>query len=217
MTLCFIHIPKTGGTTFRNVMSDSIGADRVYWIGHERDESEWFSLTAQDLDSFELVGGHTSFASFRHKLPNAVYATVIREPIARAVSFYQFVRGRHQEDAVWADLPLDSLEAAIQNHEAFRREVTNRQCWLLSESDSFASAIASLESAEWMVGTTERLGSLAAAACERFGWKPANMVRSNVSPPGYFDELCTPGAAALLRELNRGDAQLYEHLKVQQP
>lgn len=89
--LCFIHIPKTAGTSFALYMMKN-----VY-----KEKASPLSLTMQyflhkgDLADFMFYSGHLFFSFAPGLLPaDTHFATMFRDPVERAVSHYNHIRDK---------------------------------------------------------------------------------------------------------------------------
>ena len=104
---CFLHIPKTAGTSVWNAMSLSIQSKAYF-------SSDQGLLNYEgDINSFETIGGHFGYATLREKGWNGPVFTTIRDPISR---LYSFARHAWRDRAYMATLDanfrviLDVLE-----------------------------------------------------------------------------------------------------------
>jgi hypothetical protein len=117
----FLHIPKTGGSTLHALLSDAVGADLV---STERHNGLW-RCSGAELAGMRLFSGHydrrcLSFVPGR----NVRVVTMLREPAARLLSLYKFLRAHSPRLVVNNNLALAAaareltygkfLEAALQ-------------------------------------------------------------------------------------------------------
>lgn len=212
MQLCYIHIPKTAGTAFREAMNRAVGENSIYWIGHNRPRHEWDVVDAHDLSKYRVVGGHAPYIEFRERLPRSVFATLVREPIRRAVSYYLFLKTHRSEDPNWRRLATIDLLSAITTERRFADEVSNMQCRMLSGLPSFEATVDVIGADGWMIEPSERINRLLRRLAERFKWPFVEAELHNVAPSAYFTELTTQEVEEELRRLNREDALLYEYV-----
>ena len=87
--IVFIHIPKTGGTTLRTLLSEAVGKDQVSTEGH----NGLWRRTGAELCAARLFSGHydrrcLSVIPGRHLR----IVTMLREPRQRLLSVYQYLR-----------------------------------------------------------------------------------------------------------------------------
>jgi len=77
-----IHVPKTGGTTFRNFLLKAFPS-RVYF-----DYSNNEKVKLKIPDKTEILHGHITAYKYRNVYPNAKYITWLREPTQIPISMY---------------------------------------------------------------------------------------------------------------------------------
>src|SRR5262249_30041152 len=89
--ILFRHIPKTAGTSVMERLSRTVGPARSVRLGKGITDS------AEDLAAFigtkRALSGHFSFASIQPHVADVTCCTVLREPVARVSSLYEFWRG----------------------------------------------------------------------------------------------------------------------------
>ncbi len=89
---CFLHIPKTGGVTFHNILIDQYSGEKRMSLVSKEQSKVFFDLPAEEKKDYKLVKGHFWF-DFEHfsPTPDSVYFTFLRKPISRTVSHYWFL------------------------------------------------------------------------------------------------------------------------------
>ena len=161
----FIHIPKTAGTSQRALFYHNYGQENVFWFGVQGRPSRWVPsrIVLSRLMDFDAVGGHRSFRFFRHIDQRVLFASVVREPVARVASLYNYFRSRIAEPNrtgwLWSGLDPHSIVRTIFECQRFRREISNSQCKYLSGGNTFAQVQSVLESRNFVVGSFDDLGS----------------------------------------------------------
>lgn len=104
--LCFLHIPKTAGTSLVSLLSDWYSGNQVF-PGANTLDYEKFST--DELQRYRLFKGHIKLAYARSKLPqNTKYVSLLREPIERAISLYYF--WKDYDDRILNDPSIDEAE-----------------------------------------------------------------------------------------------------------
>lgn len=108
MSLFFVHIPKTAGTSFRLGAEKCFGKSRV-WYDYGAEEKEtstivksyvyqgapdvWALRAELDSNNIAMLGGHVTVGKFVSLLGIENTITFVRDPLQRIVSDYQhFVR-----------------------------------------------------------------------------------------------------------------------------
>ncbi|MBB4952813.1 hypothetical protein H4S14_000856 [Agrobacterium vitis] len=85
----FIHLPKTGGTSFHAALQRGFGADAV---SPPFAASRMSVEQAEALRRYDIICGHISLQDINTHFPDAVLFTILREPIERCLSWYSFAR-----------------------------------------------------------------------------------------------------------------------------
>lgn len=94
MTIIFLHIPKTAGTTTRHCMERCLPPTETCFVysGEVRfnEPEDVLRMDAKQLDDVKFVCGHVDH-SFALSLPctNPRLATIVRNPVSRAISLYR--------------------------------------------------------------------------------------------------------------------------------
>ena len=86
--ICFIHIPKTAGTSLlESLLKPNFDISSTYnFLGLKK-------FIFDNKEDVKLITGHVQFGLHKF-LPNkdTKYITLLREPLERAVSFYYYIR-----------------------------------------------------------------------------------------------------------------------------
>ncbi len=88
----FMHLPKCGGSTAELGLRALVAPDKVLRVRGlaKRNAEKFISLGDAERKKYDLVTGHQYFGLQDHMRKNAQVVTLLREPRARAVSFYNF-------------------------------------------------------------------------------------------------------------------------------
>ncbi|HEX5448907.1 MAG TPA: hypothetical protein VFW85_02475 [Gaiellaceae bacterium] len=205
--LVFIHVPKTGGSTFLSVLRRNFPTSDVLLPDAQKGKN-----LAEIDDAFGRLGqarsihGHVPL-SYRDRLPaNARYAALLRDPVRRQYSHYQWLYGRKL--AAGKHWPV---ERALRQG----RLVDNLQTRMLSgledpftrpaDDELLGAALVELEGLAF-VGLVERFPESMLLAQERLGLRHISYVRRNVRGTTH-----PPEDVDALRAHNQLDLQLYAH------
>ncbi len=242
--LFFMHIPKTAGTSLRAQIARwcEPGAMEISYANELcplNPDSHFLHSVKQRRSRVKILFGHFGWGA--HELldqPANSYATVLRDPIERAVSFFAHVarepRSRHyraiQNGMTLKDLVLSHRAPELNNH--YVRMLLGSRCWTLSlwppDPSSPARPIDQLlnehrleEAWERMrssfchVGRTERYADSLAALARIVGGGGAisgEVERLNVKPPDAPRVDLDASTESVLRQYNALDIKLYHRV-----
>ena len=82
----FVHVPKTAGSAIKQTLARNDTGDKSI-------KSEgWTLYTKSGIKVRIIANGHSASSSFTHSGPNVFKLAIIREPVQRFISAYNFVR-----------------------------------------------------------------------------------------------------------------------------
>jgi hypothetical protein len=186
----YVHIPKTGGVSFRQILIDAFPADRVI---HIAPGPKIVEHTTESLAGFDVVHGHFHLGHLNH-LKGFKRLVTLRDPVARCISAYNFWRALDPSDPRWDDNARLMITASqtctldqILEHEnpRVRSAFANKQVRLMSgevrelaplSADHLVRAIGALVGFDF-VGLNEELSLSKAIFCHKFGFYCAGLDR----------------------------------------
>ena len=92
--LIFVHIPKSGGTTLRRLLSEQFCGTGVAHVNR----ADIQQMPTPCSPSASLVMGHMPFGLHERLPGKSMYLTMLREPTARAISQYHAWLRRRELD-----------------------------------------------------------------------------------------------------------------------
>ncbi len=90
----FVHIPKTAGTSFLMMLRNTFGDHRVHRIMDvdQRIQTTIDRIVDNDLDTLSCLTGHLPMHLLERHLDRFQAFTILREPVARVLSLFRFLR-----------------------------------------------------------------------------------------------------------------------------
>lgn len=115
--MVFLHIPKTGGTTFQFLLENSFGISHCH-TGHNRKrtfDGADFAFARKMFPWLRSIAGENIVDPLGLPIPDPFYMTFVREPVARVFSHYQdtVLRGNNRvpfEEALRANEEFENLQ-----------------------------------------------------------------------------------------------------------
>ena len=216
--LAFLHLPKTAGTTLKDVIEAVYGADRVAFLKVGRGELEAFAGRPDaERRGFDVVAGHLRWDE-TGVLPGARVITMLREPIDRLISFYHYAAktpGTELHEAIGRGLSFEDMARG-----GMLTVVGNQMVGMLRDpgatalGPAVASAKRNLESCA-AFGLTERFDESVAVFARNLGWprdaasKGWENRNVTVGRPAVAD--LDPEIVSLLKRQCAADLALHAH------
>jgi hypothetical protein len=91
--LIYIHLPKAGGTTLISALITRYRAGRGFRFTGLPQETEAFKALPERVRAqYDVLHGHVHFGIHKWLPDPATYATMLRDPVERIISYYYFVK-----------------------------------------------------------------------------------------------------------------------------
>jgi hypothetical protein len=220
--LNFSHIPKTAGMTFRTIVEDQFREEETCPATLN---AQIKPIPAGEFAKYRLFRGHLAYTNLPDLLPpdkRMINVTVLREPIARVISHYEYIR-RMPGDPFYAavkdmtleefaqKLPAGSLKKNLQTY--YLAKLIQFDLSKLPPDEIFELAKQSLDQCAF-VGLVERFQDSLYLLSYIFGWNPIiNTRRENAAKSkSPLDELSAT-TLAVLKENSAYDIELYQYAK----
>lgn len=237
MTVVFVHIPKTAGTTIRSLLKAAL--PKSYDIDGPDDLRRFIELPQAQRDAFDLIAGHMPYGIHQYLTVKARYVTFLRDPVERVVSSYYHFR-RVQEHPLHVKMQNISLSEFATSTLALSND--NRQTRQLGRID-IADALIPNSTLFWwfriphgevgeehlkqaldtlgnfdVVGFADATASSTIAALfSQLGLPaPLDVPHLNAGPERPPVAKMSPAELAVVRAANQIDALLIETVKINQ-
>jgi hypothetical protein len=217
--LYFCHIPKTAGMTFRTIIEDQFPCDDVCPATLN---AQLAKLSLEELRRYRLFRGHLGFSNLPDLLDKqrVINITILREPVARVISHYDYIR-RMPGDPHYAAVKDMTLEEFAQRLTAGKLG-KNIQTYHVAKTTQFnldkLSVAETLELAKnslddfGFVGLVERFQDSLFLLSYIFGWKPIlNSRKENAAKVKKPINEISEQTLAVIRENSQLDAEIYRH------
>ncbi|MCX8134591.1 MAG: sulfotransferase family protein [Roseococcus sp.] len=219
----FLHVPKTAGTSARQMFRWMTG-DFYFMYVNERHQPRPGGRAAWEepgfFDRYLMIGGHFDIThpivqTARSTGRRVIFLGVVRDPVARVVSLYDFVR-RQPTHPLHAELAQRSLLEAVQQGGSFLRSyAVNAQLLQLfgtADPDRIEEVLAQ---ENFVLGRQDALEAFFDAVAAVSGLpRPRRVPRANTAEkldgPQATPAREQPGfeeAKARLAELNRAEVE----------
>jgi hypothetical protein len=217
----FLHIPKTAGTSFRQVIEKIYPENqRVFVYSHEFLHHKHQKMALREkVDQAEIVYGHLSYGIHRQLGIDAHYVTFVRDPVDRVVSFFRHQAREPEMEyhlAISQGMTLVDLLRSGECH-----QVSNHMTSILAGRHQFrpkkatatlARACENLDNHFRAVGVAECMDESVAQIANMLGWTMRPVVpRLNVDPGRGVFTLDEETRTEIVR-FNSLDIELYERI-----
>lgn len=215
----FVHLPKAAGSTLNRVIGQHYTPAQIYKTAGKPTEVIAAELAgnATRPAPVRLLAGHVAFGVHQALTEPSTYITVLRKPVERMVSHYDYAR----------NLPQHHLHAEIAGgltlRDAAQRMANLQTRYLADESvrgtaetagrDALESAKENLARHFAVAGLSERFEETLMLLQRRLGWKIRAVSRSNVTRGrGKRSEPCAADRA-FIHKINGLDRELHDWVR----
>jgi hypothetical protein len=207
MRPALLHIPKTGGTSVKNLMLKNYLPERVM-IDNSWEVRNRLLQDPDSFNSYAAFAGHIPLRYYQSFLDeDLLFFAFVRNPVERRMSHYMYCRRTK-------DHPLHAYAAGLK-FEAFVRQdnMVNEQCdYFIHDAESSHYADDSIFFIETMPNLlaypVEKLGEAMRYLSHRLNWVYQSAGFDNVSKPEEKPEV-TPETRELIEINDAEDLKLY--------
>jgi hypothetical protein len=217
--LCFVHIPKTAGTTLNSILTRQYGRKHIFVLSKNRPDAlpeSFRKLRRGKRKKCRVMKGHFPYG-FHEVLDRPyLYMTLFRDPVERVISHYHYVMrsGEHYIHKHLGD-ELPGLKDYIESDVV--REVKNGQTYMMvgpkvmKRGENVAEQAKKILRENFaIVGTAERFDESLLVMKAVLGWKYPFYVSLNVTQNKLKRSQLDPATLATIQKYNQIDYELYE-------
>jgi hypothetical protein len=214
--IIFLHLPKTGGVTLRRTLKWKYSPMMTFETLTKPAES-FDEVPLEKRRNLRVLNGHLNYGVHEYIPQRCEYITLLREPIARVISYYYYILGhpkhwRHEE-LVRSGMSLDEFVRTSPD-----RGVENDQTRMLAgrgagELDAGSLGRDALDEAKrnlekfLVVGLTERFDESFILVRRALGWRFPLYATANVADR---PKSASEAAIEVIRRRNQLDLELYD-------
>ena len=219
-TLVLTHIPRTGGITLDAILYAVAAAAKLPWVRLAGDAyaQYWGGKKAHVLDSARanadairsanLVSGHMPYGIHEQADKECIYATVLRDPVARA---WSQVRRIARDDPSIASLTITEIleRGYLVDNQQVRMIAGCMDATIPCDEDMLMTARNVLQNAYALVGVMDDFDRFISVLASGLGWpqllfRTRNASQALAASPPEAD-------AELLRQHSHLDERLYRY------
>lgn len=233
--LIFLHIPKCGGTSLTSMLAEAVPEHLRFSVDGTDvagSRGELAALPDPERRRIDLLLGHLSYGWHELLAPRpARYFTLVREPVARVVSHYNYVLSHEKHylhsPVVGAKMTLaDYVESGVttEANDGQVRQISGAEDIVQSpygpsevgygedHGALLEGAWANIERHFLLVGILERFDESVRRLRRLTGLRIGSRRVKNVARPAAAGAP-TPGEAEVIRRYNRQDCELYRRCR----
>jgi hypothetical protein len=222
-TLVFLHLPRTGGTTLRDILTKQYSNKETFENKTLMDTDNNFNVNNTiGKEKYKLVKGHVYFGIHKYIPQKCKYFSMMRNPIERNISLYNYIKNRpsHKDNNFIKNMSIDEWVQSDRNiftDNGQTRLIAGRHTALEipfneMNSDHLEQAKANIAKHFILVGLTERYNETLLMLKKLLKWKTPTYSIANAVKRDDETKQIDAQLKELIIEYNQLDLQLYDYV-----
>ena len=220
-----LHIPKTGGTTLRDIIQRQYRSEKILMIPKlEESENILKEVSTSQINQLKLIQGHLKYGIHNHFYRRAKYFAIIRDPINRVLSTYYYVLSQKNNpqnlstsnnqmtiyDFVQSGVNPFLINGQTQLISGKTGEIDNP---IIESEELFSLAKENIENDFLFLGITEMFDETILILKNMLGWHmPYYSIANRTKKKPNYDAV-NPTIISFIKEHNQLDIKLYNITK----
>ena len=220
-----LHIPKTGGTTLRDIIQRQYRSEKILMIPKlEESENILKEVSTSQINQLKLIQGHLKYGLHNHFHRRAKYFAIIRDPINRVLSTYYYVLSQKNNpqnlstsnnqmtiyDFVQSGVNPFLINGQTQLISGKTGEIDNP---IIESEELFSLAKENIENDFLFLGITEMFDETILILKNMLGWHmPYYSIANRTKKKPNYDAV-NPTIISFIKEHNQLDIKLYNITK----
>jgi hypothetical protein len=229
-TIIFLHIPKAGGTTLRDIISRQYPKNSILTISHFKESLPIINqLTTNQQKSLRIIQGHLLFGIHKNLSNHSTYISMVRNPVEHILSGYYYLLNSPTHPLYkivkTANMSFEEYLTSGINHMTNNPQVrTITGVGVLDPEEIefgrcpnslLEQAITNIKKHFIAVGITERFNESILVFKKLLNWSTPYYSKANVTRNRPKAKELTNKMVELINEYNELDFQLYDFVNQQ--
>jgi hypothetical protein len=210
----FMHIPKTGGITLRNILDQQYRSEHILRLP-QKNKLVNLQKKGANIKELQCVYGHHRFGVHEYFQQPFTYITMLRHPVERIISTYYFILQNERNRMHQKVKPLTFEQFVRSTDPDLQVPLTNHQTRYLSgeRKPNLNKALQHMDAHFSVVGITELYNESLFIMKKKLGWDHISYQKKNVTKKRKRQTDIGLDTIEIIKRKNPLDLHLYETAK----